>query len=273
MAERPNLDVALDDLIKAKPAKADRPPQERKERAEKPPHHKERSGGPVKQRGDRDSRRDEPISRGGRGGGRGGGGAHKGGDREWRHDRAPAAPRQQQIAPNPMMAGFYPGPPFMNPAAFFPQQAPVSKAPISLGAKVLVTNLDKEITAEDLREIFGQVGELKAVSLQFGADNKPKGVAEIVYRHRSGAEQAVREFDGREVDDVRIRVRIIGNDGESAAAPAHHMMAAAAPPAAAMFAPFGMGAGHHGAVGGAPSFAQIAAATTAGAGGKNREFG
>jgi len=48
-----------------------------------------------------------------------------------------------------------------------------------------------------------QVGELKTVSIHYDSNNKPKGAAEIVYRHRAGAEAAVKEFDGREVRSGR----------------------------------------------------------------------
>jgi hypothetical protein len=47
------------------------------------------------------------------------------------------------------------------------------------------------------------VGELKTVSIHYDSNNKPKGAAEIVYRHRAGAEAAVKEFDGREVRSGR----------------------------------------------------------------------
>jgi hypothetical protein len=47
------------------------------------------------------------------------------------------------------------------------------------------------------------VGELKTVSIHYDSNNKPKGAAEIVYRHRAGAEAAVKEFDGREVRNSR----------------------------------------------------------------------
>lgn len=283
--DRPDLSKSLDDVIASKR----QPAKERKERQEKqdakPQHHKEKSGGPVKHRGDRDERREDarPV---GRGGGRGGG--HRGGDRggdrdrEWKHDKAPRGGAGGPGAPfvNPAAAmGFYPS---AGPAGFFPPQAGMgggsNRPAITLGAKIIVDGLDREISAEDLTEIFGQVGELKSVSLLFGNDNRPDGRAEIVYRHRAGAESAVHEFDGREVDGehgrIRIRVRLVdggssGGGGGGAAAPAM------IPPMPAGFG-MGMGMGMPGfgfnpfgaAAAAAPNFAQVAAATAAN---KNRE--
>ena len=79
---------------------------------------------------------------------------------------------------------------------------PVAEAPkptITLGTRVLITNLDHAITAEDLRDIFGRVGELRTVAIHYDAHNKPRGAAEVVYRNRASAETAVAEFDGRQV--------------------------------------------------------------------------
>ena len=105
---------------------------------------------------------------------------------------------------------------------------PAPRAPIQLGARVMVTNLDKGVGADDLREIFSRVGIVKAVAIHYADDGSSKGVADVTYRARAAAEAAVVEFDGRQVDDTIIRVRIVGE----ASAPA---------PAAAIPAPAGDG--------------------------------
>lgn len=131
--------------------------------------------------------------------------AHREGDvdGEWTHDM--------------FNGGRRPRGPIAPPAA----PAPVVRAPIQLGAKVLVTNLDKGIGADDLREIFGRVGVVKTVAIHYADDGTSKGVADVVYRHRASAEAAIAEFDGRQVDETIIRVRIIGdNTIAPAAAPA-----------------------------------------------------
>lgn len=287
------LDVDLDELVKKK--NADKPKPVKKDA----PAKKEGGGGKVKT--ERERHRASPVGRRDRdghdSGPRRGAGPRPGGggrdrDRErdrdggradgaWRHDKfASGGPGAPFVAP--MFAapgGYYPyGAMPMGGAA--PLAAPAaaaagsgSRAPISLGVRVLVTNLDPEISAEDLREIFGSVGELKTVSIHYDAANKPKGTAEVVYRARAGAEAAVREFDGREVEDVRIRVRIVGDGGSSggaaggAGAGAHGHAAAHAAAAHPAHAAYAMGApASH-----ASQFAHLASAAGA-RGGSNREL-
>jgi RNA recognition motif-containing protein len=123
----------------------------------------------------------------------------------WRHDKFSKAGAASKPFPKPRSE---------SPAAAAP------RPPITLGTRILITNLDPEINAEDIREIFGKVGELRTVAIHYDAHNKPKGVAEVVYRHRAAADAAVKEFDGRQVDETRIRVKIIDEGSAAGDAPA-----------------------------------------------------
>lgn len=122
-----------------------------------------------------------------------------------------------------------------HPAAAPIRSAPVPLAPIQLGTRVMVTNLDKGVGADDLREIFARVGVVKAVAIHYADDGSSKGVADVTYRTRAAAEAAITEFDGRQVDDSIIRVRIVGELGgaplsaAAAAAPVAPALAPAAP--------------------------------------------
>jgi hypothetical protein len=169
---RPNLEMSLDAIIASKTTetKKERKPAAAKAddgKDERGPKPEKKSGGPVKggkakERAEEDApvgRKARParadVARGGRGGGRGGGRSGRDEDSDegaWRHDKFRGEGRGAPV-PQYAAGGYYPYsmPP---PAAAAP---PMSRPPISLGSRVMVTNLDVEITAEDLREIFGQV--------------------------------------------------------------------------------------------------------------------
>lgn len=89
-----------------------------------------------------------------------------------------------------------------------------AKPPIMTGTKLLVSNFDPEITSEDLRELFGRLGEIKSLALHY-QHNKPKGTAEVIFKLHKDALAAVEEYDGRIIDGRKVSVKI---EGEAAAA-------------------------------------------------------
>ena len=131
-------------------------------------------------------------------------------------DEAAAAGGYAYYPPGPAPVIVMAPPPQVH-AAHQPQPQAQAKAAIKLGTTVMVTNLAKEITAEDVREIFARAGEVKSVAIHYDSAGKSKGTADVVFRHRSEAEQSITEFDGRQVDDNVIRVRIVGDNVAAAA--------------------------------------------------------
>lgn len=97
--------------------------------------------------------------------------------------------------------------------------AAANRAPIVTGCTVMVTHLDPDVRADDIHEIFKRCGEIKSINVHFNAEGKSKGTADIVYRRRVDAEEAIKEFDGRVVDGETIRVRILGDNVTSAPPP------------------------------------------------------
>jgi len=74
-------------------------------------------------------------------------------------------------------------------------------------AKVLVTNLDSEVTQEDIQEIFEQAGEIKSVNM------KAQGTAEVSFVKKGTAAQVVKDFDGAEVDGRPMYLRLLESAG------------------------------------------------------------
>lgn len=96
---------------------------------------------------------------------------------------------------------------------------PAARASISTGTKVMITNLDPEIEAEDLREVFASeevlgkraAAGIKSVSIHMDANGNSKETGEVVFRRRQDALLAIEELDGRDVDGRVIRVRLVGS--------------------------------------------------------------
>jgi len=67
-------------------------------------------------------------------------------------------------------------------------------------SKVLITNLDFEVTENDVKEIFQKIGRVTKTLLNFDGNGRSRGTGEIVFGTRALAEKAVQEYDRAEVD-------------------------------------------------------------------------
>jgi len=81
--------------------------------------------------------------------------------------------------------------------------------------KVLVTNLDPTVTSDDVEGIFEKFGVSK-VNLFYDSNGRSQGSAEVTFQSASGATQAVKEYDGAEVDGKPMHLKVIGELIESA---------------------------------------------------------
>ncbi|KAG2298601.1 hypothetical protein Bca52824_035073 [Brassica carinata] len=60
-----------------------------------------------------------------------------------------------------------------------------------VGTTVYVTNLDQGVTNEDMRELFGEIGEMKRYAIHYDQNGRPN---EVVYMGGSDAFQAMRDI-------------------------------------------------------------------------------
>lgn len=71
------------------------------------------------------------------------------------------------------------------------------------GVKILVTNLHHLVTRNDIAELFGQVGEMKAAKIS------SPGTAEILLMNRTDAKKAVEMYHNRELDGKAMKCYIV----------------------------------------------------------------
>ncbi|KAF0685809.1 Aste57867_22331 [Aphanomyces stellatus] len=79
--------------------------------------------------------------------------------------------------------------------------------PLKPGISLLVRNLNKSTSADDVKEVFGQHGEVRDVYTPLDFYTKEsRGFAFVEFVDLESAENAIREMDGRELDGNRLTV-------------------------------------------------------------------
>jgi len=82
--------------------------------------------------------------------------------------------------------------------------------------KVLVTNLDKDVTEDDIKGIFIQIGTLKNVIIYHDRDGRSLGTAEVSFHKAEDAEKAIEEYDEAEVDGKPMFLKLVTTVASSA---------------------------------------------------------
>ncbi|MDQ4076525.1 MAG: RNA-binding protein [Chloroflexota bacterium] len=76
-----------------------------------------------------------------------------------------------------------------------------------MGTKLYVGNLNYQTTEEDLRDLFGAIGEVESVSVVTDRDTgRPRGFAFVEMSSDREAQEAIRQLDGKVVDERTIKV-------------------------------------------------------------------
>ena len=74
--------------------------------------------------------------------------------------------------------------------------------------KILVRNLSRKTTEDDLKELFESYGEVASLNLVYDADTgKSKGFGFAEMPIVNEAKEAIKEMNGQNVDGNRIRVK------------------------------------------------------------------
>ena len=79
---------------------------------------------------------------------------------------------------------------------------------LTTGTAVRVGNLDFGVSAEDVQELFEQVGPLKEVNLLTRPDGSSKGVALITFRKKADAETAIEQYNGVPLDGRPLKISL-----------------------------------------------------------------
>ncbi|KAL8193010.1 hypothetical protein R6Q57_027458 [Mikania cordata] len=78
------------------------------------------------------------------------------------------------------------------------------------GTKLYISNLDYDVTNEDIRVLFSDVGELKHYSIHYDRSGRSKGTAEVVYMLRSDAMAAMKRYNNVLLDGKPLKLELVG---------------------------------------------------------------
>eukprot|EP00887_Chlorella_sp_A99_P001065 scaffold14.g1065.t1 len=93
------------------------------------------------------------------------------------------------------------------------------RAPTSLGTKLFVSNLDYNVSDEDIKELFGSVGTLVKAGIIYDNSGRSDGDAEVIFEKAADAERAVQRYNGVQLDGKPMQIELIpqGAPGSGAA--------------------------------------------------------
>jgi cold-inducible RNA-binding protein len=109
-----------------------------------------------------------------------------------------------QVGP-PMGAALAPLGDYSGDAA--PPAMPLKQRYQAMGVRLYVGNLSYDTTAEMLRSLFTELGQVSDVHMVMDRDSgRPRGFAFVTMATRADADNAIREINGRMIDGRSLRV-------------------------------------------------------------------
>ncbi|KAM3511269.1 hypothetical protein MY11210_005070 [Beauveria gryllotalpidicola] len=77
-------------------------------------------------------------------------------------------------------------------------------------SKVIVSNLPKDVSEQQIKEYFVQsVGPIKRVELSYGPNSQSRGIANVMFHKPDGASRAFQKLNGLLVDGRPIKIEIV----------------------------------------------------------------
>ena len=64
-------------------------------------------------------------------------------------------------------------------------------------AKLLISNLDFNVSEDDIRELYSPFGETRRLVMNYDRSGRSLGTAEIVYKNRADAMKAMQKYNGK----------------------------------------------------------------------------
>ncbi|KAJ3361592.1 hypothetical protein GGF32_007197 [Allomyces javanicus] len=82
--------------------------------------------------------------------------------------------------------------------------ASAAAAAAAASAKISVTNLDRGVTEDDLRELFKRIGRVKSVQLYYDKNGRSQGTAHIHYLAKADAAKAIAQYNNVTLDGIAV---------------------------------------------------------------------
>jgi THO complex subunit 4 len=89
---------------------------------------------------------------------------------------------------------------------------------VGSGARLLISDLDYNVSEADIKDLFGSVGELKSARIHFDRSGRSKGTAEVVYVRRQDALNALKQYNGISLDGKPMKITLSTKSNSAGAA-------------------------------------------------------
>ncbi|XP_056162577.1 THO complex subunit 4A-like [Syzygium oleosum] len=131
--------------------------------------------------------------------------------------------RRPNRGPGPLRSAPYFPPPMHRLSSSSAPRAPVM-APIwrqeegpfggtsepEAGTKLYISNLDYDVTNEDIMLLFSDVGDIERYGIHYDRSGRSKGTAEVVFSRHSDALAAIKRYNNVRLDGKPMKIEIVG---------------------------------------------------------------
>ncbi|KAK2633725.1 hypothetical protein Ddye_028517 [Dipteronia dyeriana] len=77
-------------------------------------------------------------------------------------------------------------------------------------AKLYISNLDYDVSNDDIKLLFSEIGELIRYSIHYDKSGRSKGTAEVIYSSQANALAAIRRYNNMNLDGKPIKIELVG---------------------------------------------------------------